>query len=58
MSPQRTYRKKKKLFLFDVDGVIKLGDTLIDGALDLFNYIKDSKLLIFFIGLLLKTYFL
>ena len=30
----------KKLFLFDIDGVIKLGDTLIDGALDLYDYIR------------------
>lgn len=34
--------KKKKLFLFDIDGVIKLGDNVIDGALDLFNYIDKN----------------
>ena len=33
--------KNKKLYLFDIDGVIKLGDTLIDGALDLYNYINS-----------------
>ncbi len=32
--------KNKKLFLFDIDGVIKIGDKLIDGALDLYNYIN------------------
>ena len=32
--------KDKRLFLFDIDGVIKLGDTLIDGALDLFRLIQ------------------
>lgn len=31
----------KKLFLFDIDGVIKVGDVLIDGAIDLFNYINS-----------------
>lgn len=33
--------KDKRLFLFDIDGVIKLGDTLIDGAFDLYNHIKS-----------------
>lgn len=33
--------KDKKLFLFDIDGVIKLNNTLIEGALDLFNYIES-----------------
>ena len=30
---------EKKLFLFDIDGVIRLGDNLIDGALELCEYI-------------------
>ncbi len=33
--------KNKRLFLFDIDGVIKIGNTLIDGALELYNYIND-----------------
>lgn len=33
--------KNKKLFLFDVDGVIKLSDTLIEGAIELYNYIDS-----------------
>lgn len=33
--------KKYKLFLFDIDGVIKLGDNLIDGSLELFDYINS-----------------
>lgn len=33
--------KNKKLFLFDIDGVLKLGNNLIDGALDLYNYIDS-----------------
>jgi len=33
--------KNKRLFLFDIDGVIKVDDTLIDGAKDLTNYIND-----------------
>ena len=33
--------KDKKLFLFDIDGVIRLGDTIIDGSIDLFKYIND-----------------
>lgn len=33
--------KDKRLFLFDIDGVIKVGDTLIDGALDLVKYIDQ-----------------
>ena len=32
--------KDKRLFLFDIDGVIRLGDRIIDGAIDLYNYIK------------------
>ncbi len=31
----------KKLFLFDIDGVIRLGDTLIDGAVELYDYINN-----------------
>lgn len=31
--------KKKKLFLFDIDGTIALGDTLIDGTMELLKYI-------------------
>ena len=30
----------KKLFLFDIDGVIKLGDNIIDGAIDLYEQIR------------------
>ena len=32
--------KDKRLFLFDIDGVIRLGNTLIDGAIDLYNQIE------------------
>lgn len=31
----------KKLFLFDIDGVIRLGDKLIDGSIELYNYINS-----------------
>lgn len=33
--------KDKKLFLFDIDGVIKLGDEFIDGSKELFKYIDS-----------------
>ena len=32
---------EKKLFLFDIDGVIKLGNELIDGSLELCEYINS-----------------
>ena len=32
--------KDKKLFLFDIDGVIKLGDVVVDGAIQLYDYIN------------------
>ena len=31
--------KNKKLFLFDIDGTIAVGDTLYDGSADLIRYI-------------------
>lgn len=33
--------RNKKLFLFDIDGVLKLGNNLIDGALELYDYIDS-----------------
>lgn len=33
--------KNKKLFLFDIDGTIAVGDTLYDGSADLIRYIND-----------------
>ena len=33
--------KKKRLFLFDMDGTIYLDDRLFDGTLDILNYIKE-----------------
>ncbi len=32
--------KNKKLFLFDIDGTIGVGDTLFEGSKDLFSYIE------------------
>ena len=32
--------KDKKLFLFDIDGTIAVGDTLYEGSADLFRYIQ------------------
>ena len=32
---------RKKLFLFDIDGTIAVGDTLYDGSADLLKYIED-----------------
>lgn len=32
--------KYKRLFLFDIDGVIRLGDKIIDGSIQLYDYIK------------------
>ena len=37
--------KSKRLFLFDIDGVIRLGDEIIDGAIDLFNHIKNMRVI-------------
>ena len=34
--------KDKKLFLFDIDGTIAVGDTLYEGSADLFRYIQPS----------------
>ena len=33
--------KDKRLFLFDIDGTIAIGNKLIDGAVNLFDYIKE-----------------
>lgn len=33
--------KKKKLFLFDIDGTIAVGNTLFDGSAELISYIKS-----------------
>lgn len=33
--------KKKKLFLFDIDGTIALSDRVIDGTMDLLQYIRN-----------------
>lgn len=33
--------KDKKLFLFDIDGTVSVGDTLYDGSRDLFDYIES-----------------
>lgn len=39
---------EKKLFLFDIDGVVKLGDEFIDGAAKLINFlIKEDKKVVF-----------
>lgn len=35
--------KKKKLFLFDIDGTIAVGDTLYDGSADLLSYIEEIR---------------
>ena len=35
--------KNKKLFLFDIDGVIRLGDKIIDGSIELFEQIKKNN---------------
>ena len=32
--------RKKKLFLFDIDGTIAVGDTLYDGSAELLQYIE------------------
>ena len=33
--------KQKKLFLFDIDGTLAVGDTLYEGSADLINYIHS-----------------
>ena len=33
--------KEKRLFLFDIDGVLKLGDEIIDGSKELLKYIDE-----------------
>lgn len=33
--------EKKKLFLFDIDGTIAVGNTLFDGSAELISYIKS-----------------
>ena len=33
--------KNKKLFLFDIDGTIRLGGKILDGVFDFFDYIKS-----------------
>ena len=32
----------KRLFLFDIDGVIRLGDKIIDGAIELYDLINKK----------------
>ena len=34
--------KEKKLFLFDIDGTLAVGDTLYEGSADLLAYIEAS----------------
>ena len=41
--------QKKKLFLFDIDGTIALGNQLINGARELLDYLVEKKKTIFFI---------
>ncbi len=36
------FMKNKKLFLFDIDGVIRLGDKIIDGSIELFEQIQKN----------------
>ena len=33
--------KQKKLFLFDIDGTLAVGDTLYDGSAELLRYIEE-----------------
>lgn len=33
--------KNKKLFLFDIDGTLAVGDTLFEGTRELLNYIEE-----------------
>ena len=35
---------KKKLIIFDMDGTVYLGSSLIDGALETFKYLKDHNI--------------
>ncbi len=35
--------EKKKLFLFDIDGTIAVGNTLFDGSAELISYIKSIR---------------
>jgi len=39
----------KKLFIFDLDGVIYLGDQLISGALEVINKLKDLNKKIYYL---------
>ena len=45
--------KKKKLFLFDMDGTIYLDGEIFDGTLDMLDYIKFMRLEDLIIGGLL-----
>lgn len=40
--------KEKKLFLFDIDGTLALGDNLLPGARELISYLRDTGKKIFF----------
>ena len=40
--------QKKKLFLFDIDGTIALGNQLINGARELLDYLVEKKKLYFY----------
>lgn len=40
--------KKKKLFLFDIDGTLALGDRLLPGASELISYLRKTERRIFF----------
>lgn len=41
--------QKKKLFLFDIDGTLALGNQLIDGARELLDYLKQTGKSVFYI---------
>ena len=36
-----TNLSRKKLFLFDIDGTIAVGNDLLDGSLELLKYIEE-----------------
>lgn len=39
---------QKKLFLFDIDGTLALGNELLDGAAELIDYLRESGRTVFF----------
>ena len=47
--------EKKKLFLFDIDGTLAVGDTLYDGSADLLAYIDRIGGKAYFITFEFKT---